>query len=265
VQGGADTAIWRVERGGEVYALRVFRPEETARCGREVEAMTAARIGGVPTPEVIADGVYEERPVLLLSWIKGKALGQLLQEISEPEKLATAFGRTQAAIHALPPPPEFDAYRWIEWAGEDEAELKARLREIQREKPALLHLDYHPLNVMGDENGITGVIDWANTAAGDPRADFARTYSILRIEPWQADGDDKQWESLRQRLENAWRAGYESAGGNTDDMALFYAWAGAVMVRDLSPRVGKPGFWLQDHHLDVVRRWRDEQKQRAGI
>ena len=30
VAGGSDTALWRVERGGEVYALRVFRPEQAA-------------------------------------------------------------------------------------------------------------------------------------------------------------------------------------------------------------------------------------------
>ena len=50
-----------------------------------------------------------------------------------------------------------------------------------------------------------------------------------------------------------------------DDMALFYTWAGAVMLRDLSPRIGKPGFWLQDRHLDPVRAWRDTWKRRAGL
>jgi hypothetical protein len=48
-------------------------------------------------------------------------------------------------------------------------------------------------------------------------------------------------------------------------MALFYAWAGAAMIRDLSPRIGKPGFWLLDVHLDSVRRWRDRWKGKAGI
>jgi hypothetical protein len=37
------------------------------------------------------------------------------------------------------------------------------------------------------------------------------------------------------------------------------------MIRDLSPKIGREGFWLQDQHLDGVRQWRDEWKRRAGI
>ncbi len=40
-------------------------------------------------------------------------------------------------------------------------------------------------------------------------------------------------------------------------MPLFYAWAGTAMIRDLSPRIGKAGLWLQSHHLNGVRAWRD--------
>ncbi|HLV34811.1 MAG TPA: hypothetical protein VKY59_06855, partial [Spirillospora sp.] len=42
VTGGADTAIWRVSWRDQVYALRVFRPEQTEACEREVQAMSAA-------------------------------------------------------------------------------------------------------------------------------------------------------------------------------------------------------------------------------
>lgn len=34
VQGGRDTALWRVERAGAEYALRVFRPEQVSVCRR---------------------------------------------------------------------------------------------------------------------------------------------------------------------------------------------------------------------------------------
>ena len=112
---------------------------------------------------------------------------------------------------------------------------------------------------------ISGVLDWANARAGDPRADFARTYSILRVEPYAPDGDSLRLAVARWLLERAWRTGYQQAGGQLDDMALFYAWAGAVMIRDLSPRIDKPDFWLQAHHLDSVRVWRDTWMRRAGI
>src|SRR5438132_39917 len=42
---------------------------------------------------------------------------------------------------------------------------------------ALLHLDYHLLNVMTDRSRVTGVLDWTNARAGDPRADLARTFT----------------------------------------------------------------------------------------
>ena len=57
VSGGRDTAIFRVELGGVLYALRVFRPEEDAVARREAEVMRAAGEGGVPVPRVCAEGI----------------------------------------------------------------------------------------------------------------------------------------------------------------------------------------------------------------
>lgn len=265
ITGGADTAIWQVIWRDQVYALRVFRPEQAAVCEREVRVMGAVAQAGIPVPEVIRQGLWEGRPALLLSWIAGKTLLSRLQ--TQPWLIWTlgkAFGRVQAAVHAIPAPPDMDATRWIEWAG-DEPELKARLYDLPSRRTALLHLDYHPLNVMAQGIQISGVLDWANTQAGDPRADFARTCTILRMMPYGPNGDSPYMALFRRLLERAWQSGYAQAGGKLDAMALFYAWAGAVMIRDLAPRVGKAGFWLEERHLDPVRRWRDEWKQRAGL
>jgi aminoglycoside phosphotransferase (APT) family kinase protein len=265
VTGGMDTSIWRVQQGGNTYALRVFRPEQAETCEREVAAMQIARAGSVSVPEVIRRGVWENRPILLLSWISGQPLAPTLRQ--HPTKiwtLGTAFGRTQAAIHHLDPPANFDPTAWIEWAG-DEPELKARLYDLPARKTKLLHLDFHPLNVMADGTQISGVLDWANARAGDPRADFARTYTILRVEPYSPNGDSPLIAVVRRALERAWRRGYLGAGGTLDEMALFYAWAGAVMLRDLASRMGKPGHWLQDRHLDPLRAWTARWKSLAKI
>ncbi|HEY6393944.1 MAG TPA: phosphotransferase, partial [Candidatus Binataceae bacterium] len=45
--------------------------------------------------------------------------------------------------------------------------------------PALLHMDYHPLNVMVQGVRVTGVIDWVNTDVGDRHLDAAMTAVIL--------------------------------------------------------------------------------------
>jgi aminoglycoside phosphotransferase (APT) family kinase protein len=266
VTGGADTVIWRVRQSSNNYALRLFHAEQAETCEREIAAMTVASAGGVTVPNIIRRGVWENRPVLLLSWIAGQPLAHALQ--SQPLlgwSLGNAFGRMQAAIHRLDAPPHFDSTAWIEWAGEDETSLKNRLYDLKSRRTQLLHLDYHPLNVMADGSAISGVLDWANAQAGDPRADFARTYTILRVEPYSPTGDSMTMKIFRRLLERVWRTGYLRAGGTLDDMPLFYAWAGAAMVRDLSPRIGKPGFWLQSHHLDPVRRWTATWKHFAGI
>lgn len=265
LEGGKDTAIWRVRWQGQPYALRVFRPEQGPTCAREVSAMRAAAAGGIPVPEVVRQGMWQERPALLLSWAPGRTLGEQL--MNQPRliwSLGRAFGRMQAAIHALPAPPEADPTAWIEWAG-DEPALKARLYELPSRRTALLHLDYHPLNVMASGDQISGVLDWANAHPGDPRACFARTYTILRVEPYSLDGDSLKIAAARRLLERFWRVGYLAGGGRLDDMALFYAWAGAAMLQDMAARVRNPDSWLQDHHLDPVRAWHDAWKRRAGL
>jgi aminoglycoside phosphotransferase (APT) family kinase protein len=265
VTGGADTAIWRVTWHDQFYALRVFRPEQRATYEREVAAMQVASNGGIPVPAVIRQGMWGNRPVLFLSWMAGKTLAErLLERPHLGWRLGRAFGQMQAAIHKVAIPPDVDTTHWIEWAG-DTPELKTRLYNLKPRRAALLHLDYHPLNVMVEDTHVSGVLDWANAQFGDPRADIARTNTILRVEPYRPEGDSVRMALYRRILHWAWRAGYTQGGGVWNDMALFYAWAGAVMIRDLSVRIGKPGHWLENHHLDPVRRWQEVWKQRAGI
>jgi hypothetical protein len=54
----------------------------------------------------------------------------------------------------------------------------------------------------------------------------------------------------------AWRRGYEADAGPLGDMAAFYAWAGAVMLRDLGPRQDRPS--PPPHVLEPVRSWSAE-------
>ena len=74
VSGGMDTAIWRVEAGGQTYALRVFRPDQANGCRREAAAMRAAGAAGLPVPILHAEGVWQDRPAMLLGWLPGRTL-----------------------------------------------------------------------------------------------------------------------------------------------------------------------------------------------
>jgi aminoglycoside phosphotransferase (APT) family kinase protein len=262
VAGGADTAIWRVAHGSQHYALRVFRAEQAETCQREIAAMRAALDGGLAVPAIHAAGSWRDRPALLLSWCPGSPLIHALQRRpGQIWRLGTQFGRTQAAIHAITPAPtpELPPGDWIGWAGAGEPALQARLRAVAG-AAQLLHLDYHPLNVITDGRQITAVLDWANARVGDPRADAARSYSILAIDP--SLPRRPHITLFRLVLAQAWRRGYEQAAGPLGDMALFYAWAGAVMLRDLAPRAAHSDWGTR---FERVRRWTNAWKRRAGI
>lgn len=266
VQGGTDTAIWRVEHSSTTSALRVFRPEQAETCRREIAAMQAAHKANVPVPIIQASGVWQERPVLLLSWCPGVPLGDAVRR--RPWRvwtIGTAFGRTQAHIHQIAAQIDqpHQPTDWIGWAGPHDQRLQAALQQLARPAPALLHLDYHQLNVLTDGARITAVLDWANTRLGDPRADVARTYTILMVEPYTPGRQPLAISLLRQLLARSWRRGYEQVAGALSDMAWFYVWAGAVMLRDLGPRVSNPQSWWQPRHLQRIQDWTAVWRRRA--
>jgi aminoglycoside phosphotransferase (APT) family kinase protein len=266
VLGGSDTAIWRVEHGATVSALRVFRTEQAQTFQREVAAMQAARQAKLPVPAIHAGGTWHDRPVLLLSWCPGVPLRDAIRRRPwNALALGVAFGRTQARIHQIPSPVEWPAQPtdWIGWAGPNEYRLQAALRQLARPTPTLLHLDYHPLNVLVDGRQITAVLDWANARIGDPRADVARTYTILMVEPNTPGRQPLALSLARWLLAWSWRRGYEQVAGTLTDMAWFYAWAGAVMARDLAPRVNDRRSWWRPQHLAHIRDWAAMWQRRA--
>ena len=261
VRDGFDMAMWKVEYEGQTYALRVFRPGEHANCEHEQVVMAAVRAAGLPVPEVHAAGVWQDRPALLITWLSGRMVADELR--ARPWQVwrqGIAFGRMQAAIHAVAVPDLFrqqpDA--WIGWKCEGETALQDRLRHLPSGEASLLHLDYHPLNVLTDGKQITGVLDWTNAQAGDPRADAARTVSILRVEPL-ARKPLLLWIGLRI-FELAWRIGYQRAQGSLKDMSLFYVWAGTVIQNDLAYR-----YKHRPQELIPARRWTSKWRARAGL
>ncbi|MGA7872930.1 MAG: phosphotransferase, partial [Candidatus Binatus sp.] len=54
-----------------------------------------------------------------------------------------------------------------------------RAPKFRRSPDSVVHMDYHPLNVMVQGVSVTGVIDWVNTDVGDRHLDAAMTSVIL--------------------------------------------------------------------------------------
>ncbi|HEY2594570.1 MAG TPA: aminoglycoside phosphotransferase family protein, partial [Chloroflexota bacterium] len=221
-------------------------------------------------PAVHASTVWHDRPALLLSWCDGQTL--LRAVVGKPWRtwsLGVAMGLQQARIHAAPVAETLGEVLppWIARAAETDYALKERLASITRARQAraLLHLDYHPLNVLTANGAVTCVLDWANAAIGDPRADVARTVSLLRLAPSPPGTPTALGFALRVLLELAWRTGYRRAAGRLGDMPAFYAWAGSMMERDLAPKVGQPGVWLQPSDLARIHQWTVTWKRQAGL
>jgi aminoglycoside phosphotransferase (APT) family kinase protein len=268
VSGGADTLIWRVEAAGQVSALRLFRPEQAAMVRREVAAMDAASAADLPVPRVYAEGIWRGRPVLRMSWMPGRPLrDELHVHPWRAWALGVQFGRAQAAVHAIAPPEALLAHPtpWVDWADPDDALRDCLLLAASRGPDVLLHLDFHPMNVLVADGRISAVLDWANARIGDPRADLARTASILHFAPLDP-GMPRPLESMVRRVFIAGsRRGYREVAGPVGGVAPFYAWAGAVMIRDLTPRLGRPDLpWLDLQYLERVRQWADGWRERAG-
>lgn len=268
VTGGADAALWRVEDGDQVYALRLPRASQTRQGQTEVAAMTAAAIAGVPVPRIIAAGTWHDQPALLMTWCPGETMAAaLLSDPAEVRSLAVTFGRVQAAIHGVPAPAGLaeDTTDWVDWAAPDDA-LGDRLRRLAAGPEVLIHLDYHPLNVLMDDGEITAVIDWANARGGDRRADLARTAAILRAQPLEMYMPAAAPAAFRRALIGGWRSGYFSVAPPVRNMAPFYAWAGQGMIHDLSPRLGRPDLpWLTTAYLEGIRSWAAGWRRRAGL
>jgi aminoglycoside phosphotransferase (APT) family kinase protein len=72
--------------------------------------------------------------------------------------------------------------------------LRAGLHWLETHQPgtpssqAVLHLDFHPGNILIQDGRVTGVIDWPNMALGDPASDVATTRVLLTTGPVDVPG-----------------------------------------------------------------------------
>jgi hypothetical protein len=216
--------IWRMydrQRGGESgaswsigdHVLRVGR-----HLGEERLALSAAA-EVLPVPRVIGHVDLGDCTGTLLERLPGRPAGEWA--LSEPGRAHVA-GAACGAPHALL--AEIPAPAVLRSVGTPERDTEARL----------LHLDLHPFNVLVDDTGaVTGVIDWANAAAGAPVLDRARSWSILTLDPGALSlQSNAGWVTLT----DAWMA----EGRLTSLPASARAWACEFMLDDLAKRHSAP-------------------------
>lgn len=268
ITGGMDTLIWRVDTYSGPYALRIFRADQLRQWSGEIGAMQLVSSLGVPVPRIAAHGMWGDRPAMLLEWCEGRTvLDEVLAHPEMLEPIGKSMGRLQARMHAITVPSEYwvDHRDWLGLAGWEQDALIARLRAQGLHDGHLLHLDFHPLNVLCVGGEASVVLDWSNVAVGDPRADVARTLSIFRLVSPPPTSPLSGFTAARSALESAWLEGYTQVAGPLPDMTLFEIWAEMAFIHDMEKKLGMPDFWMQPKDFDRLRAHVAGLKRAAGI
>ena len=135
---------------------------------------------------------------LLLSWVEGRDLEEILPKLSEQEQylLGRQAGGILRKIHSIPLDPEDlpqttkrekklkQLARYensdVRISGDETAIrfVKENIDQIWRETPVYMHGDFHPGNLIYRDDGSIGVIDFNRWEVGDPYEEFYKLESF---------------------------------------------------------------------------------------
>jgi aminoglycoside phosphotransferase (APT) family kinase protein len=278
LSGGASQETWAFEvqfgDGSVPFVLRRM-PEgvlDRARmmAGPEAEAhlISAAGAAAVPVPAVRhvlrpADGLGRG---FVMERLRGETLGRRIvrdARFADARRLlACQCGAAMARIHALPT-EELPALR----VGGPQAELRVQLdahrghgtvrpvfelafQWLRRHCPGepaglgLVHGDFRNGNLVVDERGLVGVLDWELAHLGDPMEDLG----WICVNAWRFGAIDLPVGGFGTR-EDLFE-GYESAGGRVDAARVRY-WEvlGTLKWGVVCEAMARA--WISGHERDV--------------
>ncbi len=234
LQGGSSRELWGFDvlapGGDHALVLREDPPgaREAPARRREFAALAAAHAAGVPVP---APGwLIAGDAGLVMARLAGEAIPRrLLREgryATARARLVEDVARAAAAIHAIAPEtvegldaPAAPAHAALDALaaelvrlGEPHPALEVGLRLLRRTAPAprparLVHGDLRLGNLMVDEGGLVGVLDWELCHAGDPVEDLG----WMCVRSWRFGADEHPALGVGTRAELL--AAYGEAGG----------------------------------------------------
>ena len=186
--------ILAVRKGKTVYrdgaaAIKVF-DESYSKSDILNEALNQARIEetGLNIPKILEVGTVDGKWVLVLEYIEGKTLSELMAE--NPDKAGEyleLFVSLQEQIHGKKAPLlttlKDKMTRKISYA-ELEAtvryDLQLKLREMSGAS-TVCHCDFSPSNVIIRNDGIPFIIDWSHATQGHACVDAVITYILFKL------------------------------------------------------------------------------------
>lgn len=264
LSGGAIQENWAIDAafeggdldGARALVLRTDAPSGVAvSLGRaeEFALLQAAEAAGVTVPEphfLCRDPEVLGKDFVVMDRIGGVALGPKVVKDSslggDREALVERLGRELARIHSIQPPrddlsfldrPENPAKAAVaahrghlDALGEPHPALEWGLSWCAGQTPdpgeiTLVHQDFRTGNLMLDEKGLTGVLDWEFAAWGDPLSDIG----WFCAKCWRFGRPDLEAGGLGSR--DAFYRGYEAESGRAIDSEAVAFWEVMAHIR----------------------------------
>lgn len=241
LSGGASRETWAFTLDGRPLILQRERAGGTRTAGAmvlEAALLRAAAAVGVPVPEVVTSGdagsalgaAYIVTERLAGETIPRKLLRDERWAPVRP-KLAAQCGAALAAIHSIPAGAVHGLegsdqvtqfLELLDVLGEPHPALELGFRWLERHRPrstrtSIVHGDFRNGNLLIDDDGIRGVLDWELAHVGDPMEDLG----WLCVRAWRF-GSPLPVGGFGEREELF--GAYEAAGGGAVDPEVVRWW-----------------------------------------
>ncbi|MGO9334402.1 MAG: phosphotransferase family protein [Acidimicrobiales bacterium] len=188
------------------YVWPGFLEDEPMAPRRELDALNFAGTKALPAPRVVSADVTGQEvgdgiPAILMTLLPGRAIAVpdlwRLAEVAaaihdaEPGKLGHDYFPWYAGTVSEPPRATRRPALW-------EEAIALRASAMPSYRPAFIHRDFHPGNVLWSRGRLCGVVDWANACRGPRGCDVAHCRANLVVLSGQraADGFLAAYERL---------------------------------------------------------------------
>ena len=209
------------------------------------EALNQARVEetGLPIPKLIEVKLIDNRWSIVMEYVEGKTIAQLMEEHPEKEdEYLEKFVDVQLSIHQHRAPLlnklKDKMNRKISMSDLDATtryDLHTRLEGMPKHNK-VCHGDFNPSNIIITEDGTPYILDWSHATQGNASADAARTYLLFWLNG-DIDGAKKYLDLFCKKSDTAkqyvqkWMpivAASQSVKGNANEREFLLSWVNVV-------------------------------------